>query len=203
MVKRIFTKNIAACCISLLTAGIFFSAPAVSHASEPFLAEIKMFGGNFAPRGYAYCDGQLVAISQNSALFSLLGTTYGGDGRTTFGLPDLRGRIAVHPGNGPGLTSRRLGEKWGSERQTLTVAQLPAHSHRLRAYSQTGDTTTPADNTVLARDGRDRVYSTAAPDVTMAVGTADTGTGQSFEISQPSLGIHHIIALQGTFPSRN
>ncbi|WP_394713363.1 phage tail protein [Desulfogranum marinum] len=162
-----------------------------------------MFGGNFAPRGYAFCDGQLLPISQNSALFSILGTTYGGDGRTTFALPDLRGRTAVHPGRGPGLTERRLGSRWGAEQVTLTVAQLPSHNHGLRAYSQTGDTTTPSANTVLARDGRDRAYSTATPDVTMTVGTSNTGNGQAVEISQPSIGINHIIALQGLFPSRS
>nr|WP_319547837.1 tail fiber protein [Desulfogranum marinum] len=203
MIKRITKINIVASCIALLTVGILFSSPAVSHASEPFLAEIKMFGGNFAPRGYAFCDGQLLPISQNSALFSILGTTYGGDGRTTFALPDLRGRTAVHPGRGPGLTERRLGSRWGAEQVTLTVAQLPSHNHGLRAYSQTGDTTTPSANTVLARDGRDRAYSTATPDVTMTVGTSNTGNGQAVEISQPSIGINHIIALQGLFPSRS
>ena len=94
---------------------------------EPFIAQIMMFGGNFAPRGWAFCDGQLLPISQYSALFSLLGTTYGGDGRTTFGLPDLRGRVAIHPGNGPGLSSIRLGEKGGTETNTLSTAQLPPH----------------------------------------------------------------------------
>ena len=97
--------------------------------SSPFIGQIIMFGGNFAPRGWALCDGQLLPISQNSALFSILGTTYGGDGRTSFGLPELRGRVAMHPGNGPGLSSRRLGERSGVETVTLGATQVPAHGH--------------------------------------------------------------------------
>ena len=98
--------------------------------SEPFVGEIRMFAGNFAPQGWAYCDGQLLAVSSNDALFSLLGTIYGGDGRTTFGLPDLRGRIPIHTGTGPGLSQRRLGSKSGTEKETLTVNELPAHHGR-------------------------------------------------------------------------
>jgi microcystin-dependent protein len=101
------------------------------NGANPFLAEIYMFGGNFAPRGYAMCDGQLLAISQNTALFSLLGTTFGGDGRTTFGLPDLRGRVAIHPGTGSGLSTRRLGESGGSETNTMTIGQMPTHTHTI------------------------------------------------------------------------
>ena len=97
--------------------------------SEPFLAEVKIVGFNFAPRGWAQCDGQILPINQYQALFSILGTTYGGDGRTTFGLPDLRGRVAMHPGNGPGLSPRQLGQKTGTETNTLTVNQMPAHNH--------------------------------------------------------------------------
>ena len=99
------------------------------NQSDPFIAEIIMFGGNFAPRGWAFCDGQLLPISQNTALFSILGTTYGGDGRTTFALPDLRGRTAIHPGTGPGLSNRRLGESGGSETNTMTIGQMPSHNH--------------------------------------------------------------------------
>ena len=107
--------------------------------SEPFVGEIRMFAGNFAPRGWAFCDGQLLATSQNDALFSLLGTIYGGDGRTTFGLPDLRGRIPVHAGTGPGLSPRRLGAKAGAEKVTLTVNELPSHTHDLVASNQAGN----------------------------------------------------------------
>ena len=104
--------------------------------SEPFIGEIRIFGFNFAPRGWALCDGQLLPISQNSALFSLLGTIYGGDGRTTFALPDLRGRAALHEGTGPGLSPRQLGQRSGSETNTLTVNQLPPHTHQARADTQ-------------------------------------------------------------------
>ena len=97
--------------------------------SEPFVGEIRMFAGSFAPRGWAFCDGQLLAVSQSDALFSLLGTIYGGDGRTTFGLPDMRGRIPIHAGSGAGLSQRRLGARVGTEKETLTVNHLPAHSH--------------------------------------------------------------------------
>ncbi len=97
--------------------------------SSPFIGEILMFGGNFAPRSWAFCDGQLLSIAQNTALFSILGTTYGGDGRVTFGLPELRGRVAMHPGSGPGLTTRGLGEKGGTETVTLNTTQIPAHNH--------------------------------------------------------------------------
>jgi microcystin-dependent protein len=107
--------------------GVYPSRSAV----EPFIAEIMMFAGNFAPRGWALCDGQLLSVSSNAALFSLLGTTYGGDGRTTFALPDLRGRTAIHPGSGPGLSTRRLGERGGSETTTLSISQMPAHNHTI------------------------------------------------------------------------
>lgn len=105
--------------------------------SEPFIGDIRMFAGNFAPRNYALCDGQLVAISQNNALFSLLGTMYGGDGRTTFGLPEMRGRIPVHAGQGPGLSPRTWGQKAGTENVTITVNQLPSHTHDLKGTTAT------------------------------------------------------------------
>ncbi|MBD3756388.1 MAG: phage tail protein, partial [Gammaproteobacteria bacterium] len=111
--------------------------------SEPFVGEIRMFAGNFAPRGWAFCDGQLLAVSQNDALFSLLGTIYGGDGRTTFGLPDMRGRIPVHQGSGPGLSPRRLGSKSGAETETLTVNQMPSHTHFFLADKNPADLISP------------------------------------------------------------
>ena len=111
--------------------------------SEPFLGEIKMFGGNFAPRGYALCNGQLLAIQQNTALFALLGTTYGGNGQTTFALPDLRGRVPMSSGQGPGLTSRTLGEMSGSENVTLLSNQMPAHNHSVITNSGNGDVSSP------------------------------------------------------------
>ena len=112
--------------------------------SEPFVGEIRMFAGNFAPRGWAYCDGQLLAVSQNDALFSLFGTIYGGDGRTTFGLPDLRGRFPIHAGQGPGLSNRRLGSKGGAETVTVTANQLPSHTHPIKGTNDNATASDPA-----------------------------------------------------------
>ena len=193
---------------SALVMGMGFSQPA--QASEPFLGQIQMVGFTFAPRGWAFCDGQLLSISTNTALFALLGTTYGGDGRTTFALPDLRGRVAIHPGNGPGLSNYRLGERGGVERVTLVAAQMPAHSHAataaLNATDSRGNSAVPGGN-ILANKSRTNIYSTAAPDVTMnsdavTVEVANAGGNQSHENRMPYLGINHIIALQGLFPSR-
>ena len=121
--------------------------------SEPYVGEIRMFAGNFAPRGWAFCDGQLLAVSQNDALFSLLGTIYGGDGRTTFGLPDVRGRVPVHQGTGPGLSQRRLGSKGGSEDVTLTSNQLASHSHDFNANTALADSEMPTGRVVAQGDG--------------------------------------------------
>ena len=168
---------------------------------DPFIAEIVMFGGNFAPRGWAFCDGQLLPIAQNTALFSLIGTTYGGDGRTTFALPDLRGRVPVHPGNGPGLTSRTLGQKGGTETETLTANQIPPHSHLLRANSGRADSTDPS-NATIAKANED-TYNENSADVNMKGDTANAGGGQAHNNMQPYLCVNFIIALQGIFPSRS
>ena len=202
--------------LGILALGIGLSgAPTVKASSDPFIAEIIMFGGNFNPRGWALCDGQLLAISSNSALFSILGTTYGGDGRTTFALPDLRGRSAVHPGTGPGFSTIRLGQSGGAENTTLNVNQMPSHSHTasttaaLNGLNAAGNSVSPGGNS-LASKSRTNIYNAAAPNVAMAAGSvtatttvANSGGGQSFSIRDPFLGIHHIIALVGTFPSRN
>lgn len=165
--------------------------------SSPFLGELRLFGLNFAVRGWALCDGQLLAISSNTALFSLLGTTYGGDGRTTFGLPDLRGRTPVHVGNGPGLSDVRWGERGGSENTTLTVANLPSHNHGIRAATGSQTSNRPTN----AYQAAGNSYSTS-PDTAMA-STDNSGGGQSFEHRQPYLGMYYQIALQGIFPSRS
>src|SRR6056297_2376536 len=172
--------------------------------SEPFVGEIRMFAGNFAPRGWAYCDGQLLAVSQNDALFSLLGTIYGGDGRTTFGLPDMRGRIPIHAGTGPGLSPRQLGSKAGSENETLTVNQLPSHTHPMQASSEAASSPNPPDQ-VLAESITDRVYRpNTAPDVNMASSSVSTiGGSRSHTNLMPLLCVHFIIALFGIYPSRN
>jgi len=174
--------------------------------ASPFLAEIKMFGGNFAPRGYAFCEGQIMSIQQNTALFSLLGTTYGGNGTQTFALPDLRGRVPIAMGQGPGLTDYVLGEIGGVESVTLGQAQMPAHNHvaSIPASSAAGTATAPASNTVpAASTTRDRMYTTNAPDTSMAWTSTPAGSGLPHSNIQPFLAVSFIIALQGIFPSRN
>lgn len=171
--------------------------------SEPFVGQIMMFAGNFAPRGWAYCDGQLLAVSQNDALFSLLGTIYGGDGRTTFGLPDLRGRIPLHQGTGPGLSLRRLGSKSGEEKVTLTTNQLASHTHDLNGSTAIGNNNLPTGNVVSTVTGIN-VYATDNPSVDMnASAVQPTGGTQSHNNMMPCLGIHFCIALVGIYPSRN
>lgn len=174
--------------------------------STPFVGEITMFGGNFAPRGWAYCDGQLLAISQNDALFSLLGTTFGGDGRTTFGLPDLRGRIPLHQGTGPGLSSRPLGSRGGQERVTLTTNQMPSHSHVLNANNTPGNQADPSGN-VLAQPSQanNRLFDNVDPinGILNAKAIANSGGSQPHNNLMPYQCVHYIIALVGNYPSRN
>lgn len=170
--------------------------------SEPFVGEIRMFAGNFAPRGWAFCDGQLLAVSQNDALFSLLGTIYGGDGRTTFGLPDLRGRLPIHAGTGPGLSPRRLGAKGGAEKVTLTVNQMPSHSHRLKGSTALAGEETPQDN--VTGQAETLLYGREAPLANMASDSiTSVGGSRSHTNLMPFLCIHFIIALVGIYPSRH
>ena len=164
-----------------------------------------MFGGNFAPRGWAFCDGTLLAISQNTSLFSILGTTYGGDGRTTFALPDLRGRIPMHQGTGPGLSTYRLGQKGGRENVTLNINQLPSHNHTgaIKASSTAADYDTPGTNVSI---GKSEFFVESAANTDLISGSitvANTGGNQPVNIENPYLGLNFIIALVGTYPSRN
>lgn len=175
--------------------------------SEPFLAEIKLVGFNFPPRGWAHCDGQILPINQNQSLYSLLGTTYGGDGRTTFALPDLRGRTPVHRGSSssPGSTFLNLGAKSGRERVQLTTAQIPAHNHRIKIAAATGHAA-PQIGDFLATSKNELRYSddTESSPATMRAETlANTGSSQSHNNMQPFLALNYVIALQGLFPSRN
>ena len=175
--------------------------------SEPFIAEIRIFAGNFAPRGWAFCDGQLLPVSQNTALFSLIGTTYGGDGRTTTALPNLQGRAPMHPGRGPGLTARRLGEKVGVETVTLSEAQIPSHSHTARAASAIGNVGLgPGTTNSMGGAGGGSAYQAniSANLVDLASSTlSTTGGSQSHTNVQPYLTLNFIIALQGLYPSRS
>lgn len=168
--------------------------------SQPFIGEIVMFAGNFAPRGWSFCSGQTLSIAQNTALFSILGTTYGGNGQTTFALPDLRSRVPIHPGQGPGLSSYSLGQQGGSENVTLTVPQMPAHNHTLNANNGASNDTIPT-NAFFSEGG---LYTTNAANVQMNPATIGlTGGSQPHPNIQPYLAINFIIALQGIFPSRN
>lgn len=170
--------------------------------SEPFVGEIRMFAGNFAPRGWAFCDGQLLAVSQNDALFSLFGTIYGGDGRTTFGLPDVRGRVPLHAGTGPGLSARRLGAKGGAERETITTNQMASHSHDFRASPATANQGAPGGH-LLAGNPPVPVYSTTDPSLSLASGAiSNTGGSQPHTNLAPTLCINFIVSLFGIYPSR-
>lgn len=173
----------------------------------PFIGQIMMFAGTFAPQGWALCDGQLLAISQYPALYSILGTTYGGDGKTTFALPDLRSRIPMHAGHGPGLSVRRAGESSGSEQVTLTTSQIPSHTHALQASAQDGDFNSPA-GAVLGNYGStappDGPYAGDAASVPMGVSAiGSTGGSQPHDNVQPFLCVTFVIALEGIFPSRS
>ncbi|MCO6457618.1 MAG: phage tail protein [Pirellulaceae bacterium] len=171
--------------------------------ATPYLAEIRAFGFNFPPRGWALCDGQLLPINQNQALFSLLGTTYGGDGRTTFALPDLRGRTAVKFGQGPGLAAYQLGSGGGQETVAVSLAQLPAHSHGLQASSAAASQEAPSNTRVLGKVEEDIYGAGAANQPLGASAVGSTGGGQAHENMQPFLVLNFCIALQGVFPSRN
>lgn len=170
--------------------------------SEPFIAEIRIFAGNFAPRSWAFCDGQLLPVSQNTALFSLIGTTYGGDGRSTTALPNLQGRAPMHPGRGPGLTSRRLGQRGGVEMVTLSEAQMPNHTHQLEAAAEIGEERPAVGNALALSTGATmyRASGTTAPMADQALPSA--GGSQAHNNLQPFLTMNFIIALQGLYPSR-
>jgi microcystin-dependent protein len=170
--------------------------------AEPFLGEIRMFGGNFAPLGWAFCSGQLMAISEFDALFNLIGTTYGGDGQTTFALPDLRGRFALHQGSN-GTSNRIIGETTGTETVTLNASQMPGHTHTA-VGSGAGNLASPA-NAFWSTDpgGNTAAYNEAGGGGMSGSALLPAGSGQPHENRQPYLGVSFIIALEGIFPSQN
>lgn len=177
--------------------------PSTLQGQDALLGEVKMFAGNFAPRGWALCEGQLLSISQNQALFSLLGTTYGGDGRTTFALPDLRGRTPVGVGRGPGLSDVSQGTRMGSETTTLTARNLPSHNHNISVdlpthnFEESGEELMPGNSALLGVDNP--VNGTIHENFS----TVNSGANQPFNNIQPSLGMRFIICTQGIFPSRS
>src|SRR5690242_5317256 len=165
--------------------------------ANPFLGEIRIFAGNFAPRGWALCNGQLLAISQNTALFSLLGTTYGGNGQTTFALPDLRGRVPIGTGQGRGLTARNLGEVAGTETLTLDATQMPAHTHAAGASAGNGAADSPTGRVLARMPGAIPQYGAASNADMAAAAAANSGGNQPHNNMQPFLTVTYIIALQG------
>jgi microcystin-dependent protein len=181
--------------------------------SNPFLGEIRVFAGNFSPRSWAFCRGQLLPISQNDALYALLGTTFGGDGQVTFGLPDTQGRVVIGQGTGPGLSSYIVGQESGTESVTLTSNQLPQHTHSMLAYVTPATTSNPT-NAVLAQTGITYPGSQIQNSLFYLSGTANTaglpadtiqaaGGNQPHDNNMPGLVLNYIIALEGIFPSRN
>jgi len=174
--------------------------------ADPFVAEIRIFPFNFAPKGWAWCDGQLMPISQNTALFSLLGTTYGGDGKSTFALPNLQGRAPMHPGQGPGLSLHDLGETGGSETVSLLESEIPLHNHFVAAQTvPLGSLVMPSSSTTLTRPASGNLYNVAGPaQVSMAPEALQPAGGdQPHNNMQPYLTFYFCIALQGVFPPRS
>jgi microcystin-dependent protein len=168
---------------------------------EGFIGEVKMFAGNFAPRGWAFCEGQMMQISKYQSLYAILGTTYGGDGRTTFALPDLRGRVAIHPGTGPSLSTKRLGQQGGAETVTLNTSQLPNHSHQFKTTTDQANSKNPTNATLAT--SKTEIYSNNTASINMQDVIGKTGGNQPHENMPPYTSINFIICLQGIFPSRN
>lgn len=172
--------------------------------SEPFVAEIRMFAGNFAPRGWALCDGQILPISQNTALFSLLGTFYGGNGTSNFALPNLQGNVPIHMGQGPGLSDYFLGQTGGSQTVTLLSSEMPAHNHPVRCSSQPADQPSPGGFLwAMEPTGLVNPYTSGLPNVAMANLVGIAGGNQPHNNLMPYLVVSFIIALQGVYPARN
>ena len=201
-------KTVKTIPVALVASGIMLASPAFeAKASDPFLGTIQAFGFNYAPKGWALCDGQLLSISENQALFALLGNFYGGDGRTTFGLPDLRGRVAIGQGRGPGLTNRVIGQLGGAEAARLSVNQMPTHNHvaTVKGTPNVGDRQDPTGS-AWAAAARETIYKVEAPSVDMHAGNvviANSGGSQGFQIMQPFQVINYSCALEGIFPPRN
>jgi microcystin-dependent protein len=171
--------------------------------ADPFVAEIRIFPFNFAPRGWAFCDGQLLPLSQNTALFSLLGTTYGGNGKSNFALPNMEGNAPMHPGQGPGLSLHDLGETGGSQTVSLLESEIPSHTHTVRVVSDPGDLQAPAAARAIARSGNGFAYVTGPANMQLAFQTLPPAGGdQPHNNMQPYLTLNFCIALQGVFPPR-
>lgn len=209
--KRFFSSAAA----TALAATVFLSAPAGAQIDDAYIGEVRLFGFGFCPAGWAPADGQLLAVSQNDALFSLLGTLYGGDGRTTFGLPDLRGRVPINDGTGAGLSTYRQGQKAGAETFTLAAANLGPHSHgasttaTLRAVTATANEDEPGDTVILANAGTTDIYGNGANNAVLrsdaiaaATATTNTGGGAAITHRAPFIGLNWCVATVGNYPGR-
>jgi len=196
----------------LIFASLLFSK--FLFAQTPYIGEIRLFAGNFPPAGWAFCNGSILPISENDALFALIGTTYGGDGQTTFALPDLRGRVPIGTGQGTGLSNRVLGEKVGQETVTLTTSNMPSHSHTGRIVVNNGNASASVPNAISSIgtsgsfSGRTFLpnlsYNSSAPDILLqTVTTSSIGSSTPVDITKPRLGLNYIISLFGIFPSQN
>lgn len=200
--------TVSAVCALTLSVGLASVPNRAAAEVDPYLGDIMIVGFNFCPRGWAAAEGQLLPINQNQALFSLLGTTFGGDGRSTFALPDLRSRVTMGQGSGPGLTTRTAGQRGGSETKFMTEATMPSHSHAVNANNLDGDKAGPGGKLLAAAPpggmGNETIYSKEPPTRTMAAGMiGDTGGNTAIDTQDPFLSLYHCIALQGLFPPRN
>lgn len=206
---RDLKKNLSAVvCTLTLSLGLTGTPNRAEAGLEPFLGDIMIVGFNFCPVGWTEAAGQILSISQNQALFALLGTRFGGDGVSTFALPDLRGRLSLGQGAGPGLTPRQMGQKIGAETEVMTEATLPGHSHMVNANNLDGNLPGPGGKLLAAAPtggtGNETIYSQASPNVTMnAAMIGMTGGSTAIHTQDPSLALYHCIATQGTFPSRS
>ncbi len=172
------------------------------EGSQPFIGLIQPWPINFEPQGWAFCDGRLLPIAENDALFALIGTTYGGDGVSTFGLPDLRSRVPIHTGQGPGLNNVLLGEMAGTENISLTQNQMPSHNHQMAATTTEGNSISPTNNIKANSGSTDNEFAASGTSVSMANNIGSTGDSQPIDIRQPYLGLNYIISLFGIFPTQ-
>jgi microcystin-dependent protein len=191
--------------ITLLLVTLLFAFSNNLNAQDPYLGDIKLTAVSFTQQGWAECNGQLLPIAQNTALFSLLGTTYGGDGETTFGLPDLRGRVPVGQGTGPGLTPKSMGQTGGLETTALTIVNMPSHRHTINAVTEDGNQSTPGGHLPAGTKLLDKEYSDASPsNATMNASMVNySGGSQPANNIQPYVTVRYVIATQGIYPSQN
>ncbi len=206
--KSKFTKFLASVALGLGALTTFSPAPATAQGSPGFIGEMLYWGGNFAPRGLAFCNGQLLPIAQNTALFSLLGTVYGGDGRTTFALPNMQGRALMHPGRGPGLSTYRFGQIGGVPSVTLNELQIPSHTHVMQLKATSADAASNAASGAALAEAGAEMYSEGAGSLGETMNTASvvvqqSGGNQAHENRQPFIGLSCIIRLDGIYPSRS